>query len=102
VFSIPGVEIGGPFDKRSGGGPGAWWILDEPELHLGEHVLVPDLAGWRRECMPNLSDSGCFGRRDGSYEPAVAQILLRRDRPVYLGHLEGLVIAFQQQFHPEP
>jgi hypothetical protein len=29
------------------GGPGSWWILDEPEVHLGEQVVVPDLAGWR-------------------------------------------------------
>lgn len=34
------------------GGPGGWWILDEPELHLGDDVLVPDLAGWRRTRMP--------------------------------------------------
>jgi len=34
------------------GGPGGWWILNEPELHLGEHIVVPDLAGWRRERMP--------------------------------------------------
>ena len=32
--------------------PGGWWILYEPELHLGDDVLVPDLAGWRRERMP--------------------------------------------------
>jgi Uma2 family endonuclease len=50
--SVLGVEIGGPFD-RGRGGPGGWWILDEPELHLGEDVLVPDLAGWRRERMPS-------------------------------------------------
>jgi hypothetical protein len=31
------------------GGPGGWWILDEPELHLAEDVVVPELAGWRRE-----------------------------------------------------
>lgn len=31
------------------GGPGGWIILDEPELHPGDDVLVPDLAGWRRE-----------------------------------------------------
>ena len=36
------------------GGPGGWYILDEPELHLGEEILVPDLAGWRRERMPRL------------------------------------------------
>jgi Uma2 family endonuclease len=48
-----GEEIGGPFHKGRGG-PGGWWILDEPELHLGPHVLVPDLAGWRQERMPSL------------------------------------------------
>lgn len=31
-------------------------ILDEPELHLGEEVLVPDLAGWRRERLPRVPD----------------------------------------------
>src|SRR5437867_3814671 len=36
--------------------PGGWWILDEPELHLGDDVVVPDLAGWRRERMPVLPD----------------------------------------------
>lgn len=36
------------------GGPGGWWILDEPELHLGQDVVVPDLAGWRRTRMPEL------------------------------------------------
>jgi Uma2 family endonuclease len=41
----------GPFDDGRGG-PGGWWIVDEPELHFGEDVLVPDLAGWRRERMP--------------------------------------------------
>ena len=35
------------------GGPGGWWIIFEPKLHLGEDILVPDLAGWRRERMPD-------------------------------------------------
>ncbi len=47
-------EIGPPF-KRGRGGPGGWIILLEPELHLGPDVLVPDLAGWRRERMPVLT-----------------------------------------------
>jgi Uma2 family endonuclease len=46
-----GGELIGPFN-RGRGGPGGWIILDEPELHLGEDVVVPDLAGWRRERMP--------------------------------------------------
>jgi Uma2 family endonuclease len=41
-------ELGPPF-KRGRGGPGGWILLYEPELHLGGDVLVPDLAGWRRE-----------------------------------------------------
>jgi Uma2 family endonuclease len=47
-----------PFDRRPGGpgGPGGWQILFEPELHLGADILVPDLAGWRRERMPVLVD----------------------------------------------
>ncbi|MGH8524967.1 MAG: Uma2 family endonuclease, partial [Gammaproteobacteria bacterium] len=42
------------------GGPGGWWILDEPELHLGRDILVPDLAGWRRERMPALPETAYF------------------------------------------
>ena len=45
------IEVGGPFD-RGRGGPGGWWIVVGPELHFGEDVLVPDLAGWRRERLP--------------------------------------------------
>jgi Uma2 family endonuclease len=48
--------IGGPYDDGVGG-PGGWWILVEPELHLGRSVLVPDLAGWRRSRMAELPDA---------------------------------------------
>ena len=51
-----GAEIGGAFG-RSRDGPGGRWIIDEPELHLGEDILVPDLAGWRRERMPVYPDT---------------------------------------------
>jgi Uma2 family endonuclease len=54
-----GGELGGPF-QRGKGGPGGWWILFEPELHLAEHVLVPDLAGWRRERMPQVPETSAF------------------------------------------
>ncbi|WP_419737610.1 Uma2 family endonuclease [Ruegeria sp.] len=46
-----GGELMHPFD-RGDGGPGGWWILFEQEIHLGDDVIVPDLAGWRRETMP--------------------------------------------------
>jgi len=49
------VLLGSPFDHGRGG-PGGWWIIAEPELHLREHVVVPDMAGWRRTRMPALPD----------------------------------------------
>jgi Uma2 family endonuclease len=57
--SALGAELGPPF-QRGRGGPGGWWILDEPELHFGEDVLVPDLAGWRRERLPVVPDQPFF------------------------------------------
>ena len=54
-----GVHIGGPYDHGIGG-PGGWSILDEPELHFGRDVLVPDLAGWRRTRMPQLPETAYF------------------------------------------
>lgn len=54
-----GGELDGPFD-RGRGGPGGWILLDEPELHLAEDVLVPDLAGWRRERMPSFPYDAAF------------------------------------------
>ncbi len=46
-----GYELIGRF-RRGRGGPGGWIFMVEPELHLGPHVVVPDLAGWRRERLP--------------------------------------------------
>ena len=42
------------FGRGGEGGPGGWWIFYEVELHLGKNVLVPDLAGWRKERMPSV------------------------------------------------
>lgn len=57
--SALGEELGPPF-KRGRGGPGGWVILDEPELHIIGQVLVPDLAGWRRERMAEIPDVAFF------------------------------------------
>src|SRR3712207_5356771 len=54
-----GGELLGPFD-RGRGGPGGWILLFEPELHLGEEVLVPDFAGWRQERMPEPPRTAAF------------------------------------------
>jgi Uma2 family endonuclease len=45
-------DLHGPYSKARGG-PGGWWILFEPELHFGDDVVVPDIAGWRQSRMPN-------------------------------------------------
>ena len=57
-------DLDGPF-RRGRGGPGGWWILPEPELHLGRTVArsvvaVPDVAGWRRERLPAIPDTVGF------------------------------------------
>jgi Uma2 family endonuclease len=49
--------IVGPFGLGING-PGGWVILDEPEIQFAAHTLVPDLAGWRKERMPNLPEKG--------------------------------------------
>jgi Uma2 family endonuclease len=54
-----GGKLVPPFDHGDGG-PGDWWIIDEPELHLESDILVPDLAGWRRERMPAYPDAAFF------------------------------------------
>ena len=89
-----GAKIGGPFDYDAGG-PGGWWILDEPELHLGEDVVVPDLAGWRRERMPELPDAAYVTLApDWACEvlsPSTRKVDLQGKRPIYaregVGHL---------------
>lgn len=58
--SVLGMIIGSAFHLGTTG-PGGWWILDEPELHLAAgDVFVPDLAGWRCERMPHEPDDHRF------------------------------------------
>jgi hypothetical protein len=55
-----GAELDGPFD-RGRGGPGGWWILDEPELQLvAKEPVVPDLEDQVRR-----GDGGARAQGDG-------------------------------------
>lgn len=56
-----GYNLIGPSDFGRVG-PGGWWILQAPEVHFirDTEVAVPDLAGWRRERMPNIPDEHRF------------------------------------------
>ncbi len=60
--SVLAGDLLGSFDGPPGGAerPGGWWILFEPELHLGSDVIVPDVAGWRRDRMPSLPNVAAF------------------------------------------
>jgi Uma2 family endonuclease len=86
VSSGLGAELGGPF-QRGRNGPGGWWILDEPELHLGRDVLVPDLAGWRRERMLEVLDVPYFTLAPDwvceILSPSTAKVDLERKLPKY-------------------
>lgn len=61
--SALGFLLGPPFSLGRGG-PGGWWILDEPELSLAVDPdydpVIPDLAGWTRARMPAPPESAQF------------------------------------------
>jgi hypothetical protein len=67
------------------GGPGGWWILSEPELHLGPDVLVPDLAGWRRTRMPAPPETAYFPLAPDWICEIVSPSTARLDRTRKLG-----------------
>lgn len=52
-------ELGPPF-RFGRDGPGGWVFFDEPELHLDDHIVVPDIAGWRRERLTSFPDTAYF------------------------------------------
>jgi Uma2 family endonuclease len=88
VASVLGMDLGSAF-RRGRGGPGGWWILDEPELHLGPEpdIIVPDLAGWRRARMSALPDEAYFSLSpDWACEvlsTSTAQLDRTRKVPIY-------------------
>jgi Uma2 family endonuclease len=81
-----GEELGPPF-KRSRGGPGGWVLLFEPELHLRADVVVPDLAGWRRERMPVVPDTVGFTLAPDwvceVVSPSTGRVDRVKKRPIY-------------------
>jgi Uma2 family endonuclease len=84
--SALGGVLHGPFHSGRGG-PGGWWILYEPEIHLGSDVLVPDLAGWRRSLLPEIPDAAFFDRAPDwvceILSPSIARLDLQVKLPVY-------------------
>jgi Uma2 family endonuclease len=60
--SVMGSDLIGSFHRPPGdrSNPGGWWLLNEPELHFDDDVLVPDQAGWRRNSMPSVPNVAAF------------------------------------------
>lgn len=86
AMSVLGGELVSPY-QRGRSGPGGWWIIIEPELHLGEQIVVPDLAGWRRERMPDYPDTPYFTLPPDwvceILSPSTRRIDLYKKRPIY-------------------
>ena len=81
-----GNDLSNPF-QFGRGGPGGWWIIFEPELHFGEDILVPDLAGWRRERMADFPD-GAYSTLAPDWvcevlSPSTRRLDLHGKRPIY-------------------
>jgi len=95
-----GVELGQPFG-RGRGGPGGWWILDEPELHLNADIFVPDLAGWRRERMPNLPKTAWFEMAPDWVCEVLSPATARTDRILKLPRYAAAGIAHCWLIDPE-
>ena len=57
LASLPGRS------RRAGAGRADGYSSIEPELHLGPHVVVPDIAGWRRERLADYARHQLFRAR---------------------------------------
>ncbi len=92
--ALAASAIGGLIGNRYhwGRDSGGWWILDEPELRFGENVVVPDIAGWRRETLPQLPESNQFTiRPDWVCEVlSPSTVMLDRNRKLPLYASEGV------------
>ncbi len=93
VASALGFEIGSPF-HRGRGGPGGWWVLDEPELHLGSDVLVPDLAGWRRSRLPHMPETAWFELSPDWVCKVLSPATAKLDRTVKMPRYAAYEVAY--------
>ncbi|MBF0628135.1 MAG: Uma2 family endonuclease [Magnetococcales bacterium] len=84
-----------PF-QRGNGGPGGWWIMPEPELHLirDVEVVVPDVAGWRKERMPQVPQGHRFEVVPDWVCEVLSPTTARRDRGVKLALYARYGVAF--------
>ncbi len=90
------TDLGPPFGFGRGG-PGGWWIIPEPEVHFIRDVelAVPDLAGWRRERMPQMPEDHRFEIVPDWLCEILSPSTAKKDRviklPIYARHGVGYV-----------
>jgi Uma2 family endonuclease len=59
--SALGIKVAPSYQFEEGGGPGGWIIYYEPEVHFStEVIIVPDLAGWRKERLTTPAEEHRF------------------------------------------
>jgi len=97
-----GIDLGGPFDLGRGG-PGGWWIVPEPETHFvrDTEVVVPDLAGWRRERLPVVPDGARFEVTPDWICEILSPATARKDRIVKLPLYARYGVAFAWLVDPQ-
>ena len=86
--------LGGAFEDGESG-PGGWWFIIEPALHFGADVVVPDVAGWRRERMPTVPNVAYFTLAPDwlceVLSPSTRAIDRRKKLPIYARERVGNV-----------
>lgn len=94
-----GADLIGPFGRQKGE-PGGWVILNEAELHLGAQVIVPDLAGWRRERMPRMPDVPFFELAPDWVCEILSPSTARVDRARKMRHYAAVQVGYAWLIDP--
>ncbi|MGV8074088.1 MAG: Uma2 family endonuclease [Syntrophobacteraceae bacterium] len=67
-----------------------WVVLDETEIMLGENLLIPNLAGWKKERFPGLPKENRISVSPDRVCEILSQSTLRIDKirkmPIYEQH----------------
>ena len=88
-----GAAVTAPYQFGQGNGPGGWIFAIEPEIGLGEQIMVPDLAGWKRERFPVEEDHNWISAVPDWVCEILSPSTFRTDKvkkmPVYAHHGVG-------------
>ena len=93
------LKLGTAFDDPEGSEP-TWIILFEPELHLDGDAFIPDLAGWRRDRMPELPDVVASDVVPNWVCEVLSPSTLRHDRMLKLPRYAQLGVDHAWLVHP--